>query len=311
MSFINRTCDKVFVINLEKDKERLHAFDEQMKKNSITYDRFDAVLGSKVLRDERLSEYCNTFCTDAMKGCALSHRSIWEIMIEKGYENVMVFEDDITVPETFDRDFRNVWNFLPKDYDIVYLGYPFGMNNDDNFVHKLYNKIHGHTPEELNEYTFKIKGTVGTYGYIISLKGAKHFCERPIHFHVDAQIMHWIREYNYTSYAINPKLVDTSVEDSNIADTYPVLLNSALKKVKINETIDLKWMINENFLKIGMFNINALLCIILLVASFLPAELFLFIYIWLLIELLVSFDLKNTFRYSFFISLIYLFKCYK
>ena len=56
MSFINRVCDKVFVVNLEKDKERLQTFDTQMKKHNISYERFDAVLGSKVLRDERLTE---------------------------------------------------------------------------------------------------------------------------------------------------------------------------------------------------------------------------------------------------------------
>jgi GR25 family glycosyltransferase involved in LPS biosynthesis len=311
MSFINRVCDKVFVINLEKDKDRLQTFDEQMKKNHISYDRFDAILGSKVLRDERLSEYCNTFCTDAMKGCALSHRSIWEIMIEKGYENIIIFEDDIIVPETFDRDFSNVWNFLPKDYDIVYLGYPFGMNEEDNIAHQLYTKIHGHVPEELNEYTLKIRGSVGAYGYMLSLKGAKHFCEKPIQFHVDAQIMYWIREYNYTSYAITPQLVNTTVETSNISDTYPILLNSALKQVKINDTIDLKWVMNENFMKLGIFNISPLLCVILLILLFVPTWVFVIVYLWLLIELLASFDLKNTFRYSFFISLIYLFKCYK
>ena len=37
MSFINRICDKVYVINLEKEKERLQAFDTQMKKNKIVY----------------------------------------------------------------------------------------------------------------------------------------------------------------------------------------------------------------------------------------------------------------------------------
>lgn len=311
MSFINRVCDKVFVINLDKDKERLQSFDEQMKKNHIAYERYEAVLGSKVLRDERLSEYCNTFCTDGMKGCALSHRSVWELMIEKGYENVIIFEDDSIVSETFDRDFRNVWNFLPKDYDIVYLGYPLGVNKDTSIINNLYTKIHGHIPEEINEYAVKIKGSVGAYGYMLSLKGAKHFCERPIQWHVDTQIMYWIREYNYISYAITPELVNTSVETSNIADTYPVLLNSVLKKIKMNTIFDLKWILNENFLKIGMFNINPLLCIIVLISLFSPIKVFVLLYTWLFIELLVSFDLKNTFRYFFFISLIYLYKCYK
>lgn len=311
MAFINRVCDKVFVINLEKDKDRLHTFDEQMKRNNIQYERFDAVLGSKVLRDQRLSEYCNTFCTDAMKGCALSHRSIWEIMIERGYENVIIFEDDIILPDTFDKEFNNVWNFLPKDYDIVYLGYTFGINNDDNLANKIYSKITDTTNEELNQYTFKIKGSAGAYSYMISLKGAKHFYDKIINFHIDIQMMNWIREYNYISYAINPTLVDTSVETSNISDSFPPLLNSILKKIKLNDTVDLKWGMNENFIKIGMFNFNLLLLVILFISVLLPVEIFVLVYLWLIIEFLFSFDLKNTFRYLFLISMIYLYKCYR
>jgi GR25 family glycosyltransferase involved in LPS biosynthesis len=237
MSFINRVCDKVFVINLEKDKERLKTFDEQMEKNSIKYERFDAILGSKVLRDERLSEYCNTFCTDAMKGCALSHRSIWELMVANGYENVIIFEDDVVLSETFDRDFRNVWNFLPKDYDIVYLAHNFGLNEGD-IGHTVLTKIQGHGPsEEINEYTIKNNGAVGANGYMLSLKGAKHFCERPINWHVDAEMLHWIYEYKYTSYGVTPQLANTNVETSNIAEEYPNLLNSALSKIKINNML--------------------------------------------------------------------------
>lgn len=310
MSFINRVCDKVFVINLEKDKDRLKSFDDQMQKNAIKYERFDAVLGSKVLRDERLSEYCNTFCTDAMKGCALSHRSIWELMVANGYENVIVFEDDIIVSDTFDRDFQNVWNFLPKDYDIVYLAHNAGLNQGE-LAHTILTKIQGHGPtEELNEYTLKNNGAVGAYGYMLSLKGAKHFCERTINWHIDTEMLHWIYEYKYTSYGVTPQLVKTNVETSNIAEDYPNLLNSALSKIKLNDILNLKWVLNENFMKIGFFNINPLLCIILISVLFLRKQYFIYVFIWLFVELLVSFDLKNTFRYGFLISLIYLFKSY-
>jgi GR25 family glycosyltransferase involved in LPS biosynthesis len=127
MSFINRVCDKVYVINLEKEKERLESFDKQMKKNKINYERFNAVQGSNVLKDDRLTDYCNTFCTNGMKGCALSHRTIWDTMIKNGYRNVMICEDDAMIPESFDTKFQIVYYQIPKDYDILYLGLHSGL----------------------------------------------------------------------------------------------------------------------------------------------------------------------------------------
>ena len=102
MAFVNRVCDKVFVINLEKDKEKLRSFDSIMNTNHIKYERFNAILGSKVDKDNRLTDYCNTFCTDGMKGCALSHRSIWELMVQNNYKNVLIFEDDSIIDKNFD-----------------------------------------------------------------------------------------------------------------------------------------------------------------------------------------------------------------
>ena len=136
MSFINRICDKVYVINLEKEKERLNAFDTQMSKNRIKYERFNAIVGSKVLNDERLTDYCNTFCTDGMKGCALSHRSIWEDVVKKGYQNVLICEDDAMISDSFDRDFQNSYYHIPKDYDVLYLGCLFGCK-DESFLNKV------------------------------------------------------------------------------------------------------------------------------------------------------------------------------
>ena len=93
MAFINKVCDKVFVINMEKDTERLKAFDSHMKTNGIIYDRFNAINGSTIQRHNRLTEYCNTFCPNSTKGCALSHSGIWDLMITHRYKNVFIFSN--------------------------------------------------------------------------------------------------------------------------------------------------------------------------------------------------------------------------
>lgn len=305
MSFINRICDKVYVINLEKEKERLTAFDTQMSKNRIKYERFNAVLGAKVLKDERLSDYCNTFCTDGMKGCALSHRSIWEEVVKKGYQNVLICEDDAMISDSFDRDFQNCYYHIPKDYDVLYLGCLFGCK-DDSILNKLVTKVNGYEPQDVNEKVVEVKGTVGLHCYMVSLEGAKKLIANPITFHVDAQVMYWIKLYDYKSYAVNPILVDSSQDNSSMSDTYPKLLNSAFKNVEVNNlkrASTLDWVMNESFLKIGMFNINYLIIILMFLVFFIPKKFMFLIYVWLFIELLYSKDFKNTFRYFVLLSI--------
>lgn len=304
MSFINRVCDKIYVINLEKEKERLQSFDTQMSKNRIKYERFNAVLGSKVLRDDRLSDYCNTFCTDGMKGCALSHRSIWEDAVKNSYQNILICEDDAMISDTFDRDFQNVYYHIPKDYDILYLGCLFGCK-DDSVLNKVVTKINGYDPQDVNDKVTEIKGTIGLHCYIVSLEGAKKLLNHPITFHVDAQVMYWTKLYDYKCYAVNPLLVDSSQDNSSMSDTYPKLLNSLFRPIEVNNlkrpsTLD--WAMNESFLKIGMFNINYLLVILFILMFFIPKRFVFLVYLWLLIELIYSHDFKNTFRYAVILS---------
>ena len=305
MSFINRICDNVYVINLEKEKERLKAFDTQMSKNRIKYERYNAVLGAKVLKDERLSDYCNTFCTDGMKGCALSHRSIWEDVVKKGYQNVLICEDDAMISDSFDRDFQNCYYHIPKDYDVLYLGCLFGCK-DDSVLNKVVTKVNGFEPHDVNEKVVEVKGTVGLHCYMVSLEGAKKLIANPITFHVDAQVMYWIRLYDYKSYAVNPILVDSSQDNSSMSDTYPKLLNSSFKNIEVNNlkrASTLDWVMNESFLKIGMFNINYLIVMLMILIFFIPKKFLFLIYVWLFIELIYSKDFKNTFRYFVLLSI--------
>ena len=304
MAFVNRVCDKVFVINLEKDKEKLRSFDSIMNTNHIKYERFNAILGSKVDKDNRLTDYCNTFCTDGMKGCALSHRSIWELMVQNNYKNVLIFEDDSIIDKNFDRDFQHVWNHLPQNYDIIYFGCTFGCS-DKSISNSIFKKLNGYENEEINEFIMTTKGTAGTYCYMLSLEGAKKFSTKPINFHIDFQMLTWIKTYNYNAYSTNVIMTESHQENSSISDTYPILLNSVLKNFTLNnlkKPATLDWAFNENFLKLGFFNINYLIVMLIVLTLFIPLQYIYIIYLWLLIEFLISLDTKNTFRYFILLS---------
>lgn len=305
MAFINRVCDKVFVINMDKDTKRLSKFDTCMKQNNIVYERFSAIVGSQIKNDSRLTDYCNTFCPDGVKGCALSHRTIWEEMIENNYKNVLIFEDDAIVDENFDRTFQNIWNYMPKEYDIMFFGSLFG-GTDNSKTNEIYKKIIGGPTEEINEFVYSTKGTTGTHCYMISLEGAKKFVNKQISFHIDTQIVWWIKEYNYTAYISNQNIAETSEDNSNLSDSYPLILNSVLRKFTINNLKNpssLYTILNENHIKIGNYNLNFLIFILMILVSFIPIKFYYIFFIWLLAELIASKDLENTFRYIVFLSI--------
>ena len=61
MSYINTLVDKVYVINLDKDKERLELINKALQREKVDYERIPGVIGSQIGYDNRISFLCNTF----------------------------------------------------------------------------------------------------------------------------------------------------------------------------------------------------------------------------------------------------------
>lgn len=87
-------------------------------------------------------------------GCALSHRAILDIIIKNNYEDTLIFEDDIEFIPNFSELLATLK--IPSDYDLFYLGYSSAYST---------------TP--FDENINKCHRVYGTYGIIISLKGAQ------------------------------------------------------------------------------------------------------------------------------------------
>lgn len=56
-------------------------------------------------------------------GCAWSHKLVHEDMLEKGYQKVLILEDDVTVTEEGLARFSDIINELPPDWELLYLDY--------------------------------------------------------------------------------------------------------------------------------------------------------------------------------------------
>ena len=311
MSYVNQVVDKVYLINLDRDTERLKKMSEQLTKLNIDFTRFPAVLGSQVKTSSHLTELCLKYCTDGIKGCALSHKTIWEEMITNNYKYVLVLEDDAIFADDFEHMFKTGWEQVPKDFDIWYLGYNFKCT-DTKTIPLLYNRVLGHTPQPVDTHIQRVYGSVGTHGYVISNKCARAFKHLPIYTHIDAQITIWLDKYSLSAYLVKPLIINTpqQLEDSgsNLAESYPYMLNNVLRRIPFSDSISLDWGASENFAKICGHNINATIFVMVLVVLLTNPKYYFLFFVWLIAEYLYSKDSKNTIKFMTFVIGAILFK---
>ncbi len=118
---------KLFVINLDKDKERMISIDSQLKQLGIDYIRIPGIY-AKTLSKEEINKYYNRFrwwcaighpIVPAEIGCALSHRKIYEMMKEE--EAVCILEDDVIIDKDFKKKVKDVEALINRSRPQVYL----------------------------------------------------------------------------------------------------------------------------------------------------------------------------------------------
>ena len=121
----NSNIDKVYLINLKKNTDRLEKFMKSAKVANVEVERFEAIYGKELDKNHPdLHKYFvkNHKLNPGQIGCALSHIKIYENAIKNNYKNVIVFEDDAIIPEKFWQRFNEAYNELPKDWDMLLLG---------------------------------------------------------------------------------------------------------------------------------------------------------------------------------------------
>jgi glycosyl transferase family 25 len=124
----NRTM-AVYVINLDRDKERLDKYLIQNAHLSHVL-RFPAIDGNLVDRSalERRGLIAGKLSYgNGQVGCALSHIVMWRKAIETN-SMVTVTEDDVVLARNFLSAQESLVDALPKDWGIVHWGWNFGRS---------------------------------------------------------------------------------------------------------------------------------------------------------------------------------------
>ena len=173
LNLINEKINnKIYIINLDRRSDR--KFNMKLKLNkypNIKYEFYRAIDGKELQINNKIVDifYNNSFQNlKGIIGCALSHYTLWEQLInDKEHNFYIIFEDDIELCENFDIKLNEIIKkFNKNNYDLLYLGTfhnynNYNKNNDDIFE---YNILYRHQAN-------------GTFGYIISKKAAKDIIE--------------------------------------------------------------------------------------------------------------------------------------
>lgn len=190
--------DKIYIINLERAKERLEKIIRELEKlggQFTNYTVFKAIDGKTISEDEikklltldaQYSFYINAFNFDQIRsrgevGCYLSHLGVWKDMIKNNYNNVIIIEDDVFSNMTSKQINKNL-DFLPLDYDVAHLGW--FSRYEGNYLKKSTNWV---IPIDNKKHFSMI---YGTFSYMLSNKGARELIANaiPINMQVDSYI---------------------------------------------------------------------------------------------------------------------------
>ncbi|MBO4405699.1 MAG: glycosyltransferase family 25 protein [Alphaproteobacteria bacterium] len=145
----------IFVISLDKAKERLNFFNSQLSDYSrfyavdwreISMSEDELVFGRDPMRmtvpafvadqsdtkryvaeclrypDTKLRLYKKYFRPNDV-GCFFSHLALWNVCYKNALDKILVFEDDVVLKPFFRTKLKEFLRKIPQDFDIAFLGY--------------------------------------------------------------------------------------------------------------------------------------------------------------------------------------------
>lgn len=164
-----------YVINLDKDVDKWEAI---QKKFSWKLKRVSAVDGNSI-KDRPY------FISGFIYGCLLSHRKVWDIVVNTN-KPAVVLEDDCEPLEGFEEKLPLLLQTLPDDYDVAVLGYIASDVRGDYMLTALTAPLmKRRCMRRVNEDWYVPGIFFGTHCYLISPQGARKLLANRLDYHAD------------------------------------------------------------------------------------------------------------------------------
>ena len=212
---LNKYFDKIYCINLSRRFEKWETVAREFKKNNLNVTRFEAVDGNSLPINDTL--------LPGELGCVCSHLHIIEEAKRNGYQNILIFEDDVFLEN----------NFLQKAGIIKNLNWKlfyFGASQID------------WTNIEYTNNSYFCKNTLGSFAYAINCSLFDEYIAELKTFNttVDKCLANLQKKHYGECYTVYPNLVICDVRKSDIRPQQNIFNYANQVKWNITEFLPFK-----------------------------------------------------------------------
>jgi len=160
-------------------------------------------------------------------GIICSHKKIWQEIVEKGYKNTLVIEDDIRLIPFFDSLLKTFMDNAPQDHELLFLHY---RNYGQAFDNKTDNAFSSFFLTAFDTYIKNPfwkrarKSIMSVRGYILTNEGAKKLLQCDHKYAakkfqtIDATMADCVSDQSIIAYASKPKLIYNDNEAASISN---------------------------------------------------------------------------------------------
>lgn len=202
MNSINSFFEKVFVIALKEDANRVASINENLKGINFEFKwgvNMNHLFPNVQSNADLPIEFFNRYDISRERvlhwskggiGCGVSHRNVLKYIVENNIHSALILEDDVYLDEHTSDLFAEAIGSLPADWELLYLGFDYPTK-----FHKDYFRTVGPLvakfkpirvlqydgadsgknffPKKVNKYFDRAGVYMGGHAYGVSLEGAK------------------------------------------------------------------------------------------------------------------------------------------
>lgn len=211
---------KIYIISLERNKERQILISNRMNQLGLNFEFFYGVDGSSLTENELNlvdQEFCQENFGHIMNkseiGCAMSHIGVYEKMVSEKIPHALILEDDAYLLSCVPDILSSIMD--KPHFDMLYLFH--GKAKRWPLWRKLphdYRLVHYISPSRKSK-----RCIIGAVAYALSFDGAKKLLDNAYPIRMPADYLTGLIQKNkLNTFGIEPNCVDTGHLDTTIPD---------------------------------------------------------------------------------------------
>jgi GR25 family glycosyltransferase involved in LPS biosynthesis len=242
---INEYFDKIFIINMKKDKDKKLQILEYLDYFNIKNFEFIEAIDGNDLDVQKYNHLLNNdhfqtiwerkngkkhFNKISEIGCLLSHLKILNIAKTRGYKKWLHLEDDVVFQNDFNHKFQLFMSQVPMNWDLIFLGTTQAYWRESNI-------------ENINDYFYNANISCGTFSFAVSNTNLDFIINRfnEINAPADSTIVSEIQNI-LNCYVIKDNLIVARLNKSCVRESIDNISDENLYYRKYN------WNMNDFFI---------------------------------------------------------------